>query len=1029
MFYRVFLLIVLVPFCHGQQLEWKDVQKKSVIPISVINGTFSWQPKEIPSPKIAPFTKTGRKFQETSNVLPTQLPKANRSRVHITPSRTYIIDEWKYSESAVIDISVLSRKVVPSMVNMQSLAQLDNGKMIFGGQDVFFIYDGHFLIEYSSSEKYSFGLISSIKVDSEGAAWLCTDYGLYYYKDDQFYRVNNLDFGKVWEIWEDIDGSFWVGTSLHGMFHLKKDQTLNYYRKTDFVEVFDFERSNDGALYIVETKAIHKISEGKWSKIPRQEKYDFRCIEKQNNKFIIGTFLGGVYQLVKDELIRIDLPINEQSVYNVKVTQDGIWIPSYGNGVVFIDNKCHYQHFTQNIGLIGNYSLKLEVDKFGNIWVCDLLNGISKISESNFKLVSNDMLIGVSQSMKVKDEVFQLNEGILERVSKVGVEQIRFNQSPQFSQKITSDGKSLYVGFFEYGIYKFDLEKRSYKILLPQEKSYGYYVLDNCIDKKGNYWFLNYNKELRLIENDLLINLSEFEPFSTLKALKIKPLGNGVVVVFDKGIALIENGKYLYFDNNNGLTNNSTLGIWCSTTSSKCFVFNKEGVQIIRDGRIVKSIQSDKLNNLGLITPIYLGNSEWFINGTQGSKVIKIGDQEITALRALHFDGEYAIELRSINENTPFFLRNQSSLLEYVPNWSTRNEIFGTISLNSVNLRDSAVSLQGGFSQDHQIRFEYSVNSFTNYKSTQYRLIRNGQLEGDWISFTDQSITLDNLTYGKYSLETRVINEFGNGPISKIEFQVLPYWYQRWYVVALEIALILLLISIYFRKRLRREHRIQLKLEQIVDLKTKELKLEKEHVEQELAAKETLLKEVNHRVKNNMQMVSSVLELQRSKEDNDHKSTLTKAINRIKALGFAHQYLYKNEQYESINISEYLKLIADNVTSQTGINLIILISSDLMLQIEKAQALGVVTNELLSNSIKHAWTDSYEEKQIIIQAEYQNNNIVFNYSDNGVGTLDKGEGNTLGMRLIDSFIVRRLNGTYQVENKNGYNITLNFPGI
>lgn len=175
-------------------------------------------------------------------------------------------------------------------------------------------------------------------------------------------------------------------------------------------------------------------------------------------------------------------------------------------------------------------------------------------------------------------------------------------------------------------------------------------------------------------------------------------------------------------------------------------------------------------------------------------------------------------------------------------------------------------------------------------------------------------------------------------------------------------------------------------------------------------------------------MVSSVLELQRSKEDTEHKSTLTKAINRIKALGFAHQYLYKNEQYESINIAEYLKLIADNVTSQTGINLSLNISSDLMLQIEKAQALGVVTNELLSNSIKHAWPDNTVEKKIVIQAEFEDENIVMRYSDNGIGSVANGEGNTLGMRLIDSFILRRLNGNYSVENKNGYCITLNFPG-
>lgn len=1028
MFYRIFLLLALVPFCHGQQLEWKVLPKKSTIPVETTNGTFSWTSKEIAPQSVAQLTKTGRKFQKTSAVTPTQLPKVNQTQVKIDPTRTYIIDNWKYSENAVIDISVLSRKVVPSMLNMQSIAQLDNGKMIFGGQDVFYVYDGHFLTEYTSSEEHSFGLISSILVDSKGVAWLCTDYGLYCMKDNVFYQINNIDFGKVWEIWEDNDGTFWVGTSLNGMYHLKNEKTLHYYHKSNFVEVFDFERAMDGSLYIIETKAIYKITSGKWEKIHKLDKNDFRCIEKQGNKFVIGTFLGGVFQLHNNELIRIDLPINEYSVYNMKATPDGLWIPSYGNGVIFIDNNFHLQHFTQDIGLIGDYSLKLDVDQFGNIWVCDLLSGISKISESNFKIVSDKNLLGVSQSLRINDETFQLNDGILERVSEKGIEQISFNKSPQFSQKIATDGKSLYVAYFEYGIYQFDIEKRIFKLLLPQEKSYGFYVLKNCVDATGDYWFTNYNKELRVIQNGELINLSAVEPFSKLKALDVKPHANGVVVEFDKGIALIENGKYLYLNRKNGLTNDATLGIWSRANSKDLYLFNKGGVQIIKEGHIVTSIHSDKLSNLGQLIPIDLGNNKWFINGTHGSKVIQLSNKALIDFRALDFKEEYAIEMIRINEFTPLLFKNQSSVLKYAPSWTKRNKILGSITLSSVLLKDSAVAIQKGFSQDDQIRFEFSVNSFTKLKSTQYRLIRNGQLEEDWLNFTDQSITLDKLTYGNYSLETRVINEFGNGPIAKIEFRVVPYWYQRWYIITLEIILILFFASIYFRKRLRREHRIQQKLEQIVDLKTKELQREKEHVEQELVAKETLLKEVNHRVKNNMQMVSSVLELQRTKEDTEHKSTLTKAINRIKALGFAHQYLYKNEQYESINVAEYLHLIANNVTSQTGIKLNIEIPDDLMLHIEKAQALGVVTNELLSNSIKHAWTESNTEKKIVIHANCVDQNIVFSYSDNGVGSLNKSEGNTLGMRLIDSFIVRRLNGTYTVENKNGYTITLNFQG-
>lgn len=196
-----------------------------------------------------------------------------------------------------------------------------------------------------------------------------------------------------------------------------------------------------------------------------------------------------------------------------------------------------------------------------------------------------------------------------------------------------------------------------------------------------------------------------------------------------------------------------------------------------------------------------------------------------------------------------------------------------------------------------------------------------------------------------------------------------------------------------------------------------------------LQKRDLLLKEVHHRVKNNMQVVSSLLDLQSNfARDEKSRIALTESRDRINSLALAHQSLYSDEQYDQLEIKKYLEELIQSIKSK-DINL----QSDISfghLDIDKAQALGFVVNELLTNSIKHAWVNrQHDDKLVWIKLLKHEGEWHFYYADNGVGITNKSqflESPTFGITLIRSFLKRNLKGTIQFGEKPGMNIGFSF---
>ncbi len=194
-------------------------------------------------------------------------------------------------------------------------------------------------------------------------------------------------------------------------------------------------------------------------------------------------------------------------------------------------------------------------------------------------------------------------------------------------------------------------------------------------------------------------------------------------------------------------------------------------------------------------------------------------------------------------------------------------------------------------------------------------------------------------------------------------------------------------------------------------IKNQRLIAEQKHIiENSLVEKDSLLKEIHHRVKNNLQMVSSLLSLQtKNTRSKAAIEALEEGKSRVKAMALIHQKLYQNDDLSVIEMQGYIESLINSVQSvykKGGHNINITIDAEgVELDIDRAIPFGLMLNELVSNSFKYAFPHDEENGKIYIHLRKQNGQEgFFEYTDNGVGLpedTDERANSSMGIRLMN----------------------------
>jgi PAS domain S-box-containing protein len=207
-----------------------------------------------------------------------------------------------------------------------------------------------------------------------------------------------------------------------------------------------------------------------------------------------------------------------------------------------------------------------------------------------------------------------------------------------------------------------------------------------------------------------------------------------------------------------------------------------------------------------------------------------------------------------------------------------------------------------------------------------------------------------------------------------------------------------------------------------------------EHIQQSLREKEALLQEVHHRVKNNLQIISSLLGLQAaSVEDERAVDILRDSRGRIRSMAFIHEKLYESKDLAKIDFSEYIRdLTAALMGSYSGSASRISLKLDLEevhLGVGTALPCGLIINELVSNCIKHAFPDGRQGEIRIALQSLPPDKYELIVADNGAGLpkeLDYRKSKSLGLRLVTNLTELQLSGTLDVQRSNGTEVKIVF---
>ncbi len=263
-----------------------------------------------------------------------------------------------------------------------------------------------------------------------------------------------------------------------------------------------------------------------------------------------------------------------------------------------------------------------------------------------------------------------------------------------------------------------------------------------------------------------------------------------------------------------------------------------------------------------------------------------------------------------------------------------------------------------------------------------------------------------------YTSET-VIKPYNDNRL--VSFIIDQRWILFWSLIAF--------IGAFIFYRLRTKYLVNQnkKLEKVIAKRTKQL-------DELLIEKDVLIQEIHHRVKNNLQFMLSIIDMQMMLNKNKDDNALQDVSRRLTAMALVNELLYRQDDVEKISTKVYFNVFVENIKKMvenkaSHINCNI---EDIIFTVSQCTSIGMIMSELISNSLKYAFVN--QENQIIdIQLKRINgeNEIELVYADNGIGFDENNPSQGLGSTLINVFC-KQIKGVYQYKNGNGVLFMLKF---
>jgi len=861
--------------------------------------------------------------------------------------------------------------------------------------------------------------IKQISEDENGVLWFIKDNGIFQFDDvnkkvELIYEVkDNIEFHEG-AIKEDGKGNLWLGAKT-GIF-----------------------------VFNINTNTLKKIISSTNEQINTAEIRTI-SIDKKGNIWL-GSIGQGLFKIesnsfdkyvVKQYLKRSFLApkLNSNHIFNIFIDDsDVLWVGTLYGGINKGNLEINFFHFKtgfKNLSIVDpDPVFSICEDSYQNLWVGTFGSGLYKFDEkgNTFKYYSGHGkdgkgLIGEQVYMITEDENKDIwvctNIGGLHKYDKVSDRFTAF-EHPEMKKgtlinSVVFKGpkSSIYIGTLNNGVYLYDLNSKELK----------HYSKTVTKSPETAHGWVNYIKE-DVINNHLWIAFENGLNIIDLKTDKVYKIDN-------------------YIGASNGLVSNYIFCIhqdtegnfWLGTDGALIEVVNYE----FKESGIIELETKKHAKKEGFSNDIIYGILEDDYKNLWTSTNKGLTKFNITTKRVKNYfvsDGlqgdEFNMGAFFKSDSGEFLFGGINGVNAFYPGKIRENKVRPKMAItefrilnneikpdpNGVLLRDinDVDELSLNF-KDKVFSFEISALEYSNPQKNQYAYKLEG-FEDNWNYIgTRRHITFTNLYPGKYTLKLKGTNNDGLWGQKEKSLKINippPFWRTAFFYIL--IGFLFLGIGVLILK---------FRVKQVT------LQAEKQVLYQKNEEKNTMLKEIHHRIKNNLQVVNSLLNLQ-SREVNDEKvvAMFKDTRKRVLSMAMLHERMYGSDDLQFIDIHQHFKTLTENLVKSYAVDKKIKVEinvQDVEMGISTLTPLGLLLIEIITNSLKYAFTTKIEGT-IKVSLKQLNGKYELIIGDNGTGFIPKKEEEGLGTKLIHIFS-KQLNGKIEKLNSSGTVYRLVFDKI
>jgi two-component sensor histidine kinase/ligand-binding sensor domain-containing protein len=891
-------------------------------------------------------------------------------------------------------------------------------------------YDGIRFRHFGEKAGVPAGPVTGVAQAPNGTIWITTSKGLAYFKNSKFNLLparEDLPARQYSCILIAKTGEIWLGTLGNGLYRFD-GKTATHYSLEDGLSnkiIYTlFEASNHtiwigtygGITKFDGTKLVKYIPEGDqnlnraiaFAELPfnrlfigldgggllklEKEKFTYystrnglasnyltSLLHDREGNLWLGTTGGGLQRFTPNGFTYFGLQdglLNENITALHRIKQNNLWLGTLGSGVALFNGK-KFTWLTQKDGLASNTVNDIKPDAKGNIWIATN-QGISFYNGHSFKNYTQDNgLIYNVVNFCLPDSgntVWIATDAGFSYFNGKEFQNYRIpgSKTPNYIYAIFKDRQNrIWLGT-KAGIYQFkDGRFIQYKELRELNL---HEVRSITQDQYNNLWFASFN-----------YGLVRFSPDAKTKR----------TALFTQQHGLISDGiTSLHLDTRNNLWIGTNRGL----NSLNLAYYQEKDTLLLKEFGFAEGLRGIEINSNAMEEG--LDGIMWF--GT------------VKGLNRYNPSTKRTAVCQPVLNITDVRLFLQKT------DWPALGQKVDSLTRLPVNLKLSH--------DQNYLTFNFQGICLTTPEDVTYSFRLKG-FDKNWSDLTKEpSATYSNLSPGNYTFQVQACIKNGkcSNKITEYAFTIVPPFWSKDRVIGISVLVVAAAVFGFVRWRENNLRKLNTVLEENVAQRT--VMLERKNHE-----KEVLLKEVHHRVKNNLQIITSLLNLQsRHVSDPAALDTLREVKDRIKSISMLHQRLYQREELSCIDLSEYVQTLCRSLFASYGVRedhvrLEFDIPS-LYLDIDTALTLGLIVNELVSNTLKYAFPEQRKGTLLIELLRVTETDYTLTICDDGTGLPDNFEekmATSFGLQLVSS-LIKKLHGSLKFYSQGGTQIRLQF---